>query len=35
MVLRKRYLDEESNLVVSPDEFKKMLDELFLLNGGM
>ncbi|KAL7599331.1 trimethyltridecatetraene synthase [Lactuca sativa] len=33
MVLGKRYLDEESNSVVSPDEFKKMLDELFLLNG--
>ncbi|KAI3770760.1 hypothetical protein L6452_01903 [Arctium lappa] len=34
MVLGKRYLDEsdESNSVVSPDEFKKMLDELFLLN---
>ncbi|KAK6148753.1 hypothetical protein DH2020_016278 [Rehmannia glutinosa] len=32
MVLGKRYLDEE-NGVVSPEEFKKMLDELFLLNG--
>ncbi|MFS7981061.1 putative flavonoid 3',5'-hydroxylase [Helianthus anomalus] len=33
MVLGKRYLDESENSVVSPDEFKKMLDELFLLNG--
>ncbi|XP_059640780.1 trimethyltridecatetraene synthase-like [Cornus florida] len=33
MVLGKRYLDETDNDVVSPDEFKKMLDELFLLNG--
>ena len=30
MVLRKRYVDES---IVSPDEFKKMLDELLLLNG--
>ncbi|KAL0429936.1 UNVERIFIED_CONTAM: Trimethyltridecatetraene synthase [Sesamum radiatum] len=34
MVLGKRYLDKENeNGVVSPEEFKKMLDELFLLNG--
>lgn len=28
-----RYLDESEDSVVSPDEFKKMLDELFVLNG--
>ncbi|EYU21317.1 hypothetical protein ABFS82_09G123700 [Erythranthe guttata] len=34
MVLGKRYLDEgNENAVVSPEEFKKMIDELFLLNG--
>ncbi|KAL4555934.1 hypothetical protein LXL04_038568 [Taraxacum kok-saghyz] len=33
MVLGKRYLDEELNSVVSPIEFRQMLDELFLLNG--
>ncbi|XP_011079634.1 cytochrome P450 71A1 [Sesamum indicum] len=34
MVLGKRYLDKDNeNAVVSPEEFKKMLDELFLLNG--
>ncbi|KAI3455630.1 hypothetical protein Pfo_012293 [Paulownia fortunei] len=34
MVLGKRYLDEaDENAIVSPEEFKKMLDELFLLNG--
>ncbi|KAL7180495.1 hypothetical protein ACSBR1_043656 [Camellia fascicularis] len=34
MVLGKRYLDEDGeDSIVSPDEFKKMLDELFLLNG--
>ncbi|KAI3463219.1 hypothetical protein Pfo_019882 [Paulownia fortunei] len=34
MVLGKRYLDEaDQNGMVSPEEFKKMLDELFLLNG--
>lgn len=35
MVLGKRYLDEssENNSIVTPEEFKKMLDELFLLNG--
>nr|XP_043625371.1 trimethyltridecatetraene synthase-like [Erigeron canadensis] len=33
MVLGKRYLDESKDSIVSPDEFKKMLDELFLLNG--
>ncbi|KAM7476094.1 hypothetical protein LguiB_023337 [Lonicera macranthoides] len=33
MVLGKRYLDESEDSIVSPEEFKKMLDELFLLNG--
>ncbi|GER28380.1 cytochrome P450 [Striga asiatica] len=33
MVLGKRYLDGGQNDVLSPDEFKRMLDELFLLNG--
>ncbi|KAJ0987500.1 hypothetical protein J5N97_005856 [Dioscorea zingiberensis] len=34
MVLGKKYSDAESeNSIVSPDEFKKMLDELFLLSG--
>ncbi|KAL3632073.1 hypothetical protein CASFOL_025057 [Castilleja foliolosa] len=33
MVLGKRYLDDSPNAIVSPLEFKKMLDELFLLNG--
>ncbi|XP_047327269.1 trimethyltridecatetraene synthase-like [Impatiens glandulifera] len=33
MVLGKRYLDQDENSVVSPEEFMKMLDELFLLNG--
>nr|CAA64635.1 cytochrome P450 [Nicotiana tabacum] len=33
MVLGKRYLDESENSFVNPEEFKKMLDELFLLNG--
>ncbi|KAK7294456.1 hypothetical protein RJT34_17345 [Clitoria ternatea] len=33
MVLGKKYLEETENSVISPDEFKKMLDELFLLNG--
>ncbi|GJS70953.1 cytochrome P450 71A1-like protein [Tanacetum coccineum] len=33
MVLGKRYLDESEESIVSPNEFKKMLDELFLLNG--
>lgn len=33
MVVGKRYLDETDNAVVKPEEFKKMLDELFLLNG--
>lgn len=35
MVLGKRYLDEsvDQKAVVRPEEFKKMLDELFLLNG--
>ncbi|KAA8540239.1 hypothetical protein F0562_024198 [Nyssa sinensis] len=33
MVLGKRYLDEAESSIVTPEEFKKMLDELFLLNG--
>ncbi|WOL12150.1 hypothetical protein Cni_G20915 [Canna indica] len=36
MVLGKKYLDkatEGETVVVSPEEFKEMLDELFLLNG--
>jgi cytochrome P450 len=33
MVLGKKYLEETENAIISPDEFKKMLDELFLLNG--
>lgn len=35
MVFGKRYLDEtnDEKPIVTPDEFKKMLDELFLLNG--
>ncbi|CAK9179870.1 unnamed protein product [Ilex paraguariensis] len=33
MVLGKRYLDENESSIVTPEEFKKMLDELFLLNG--
>ncbi|XP_027335995.1 cytochrome P450 71A1-like [Abrus precatorius] len=33
MVLGKKYLEETENAFISPDEFKKMLDELFLLNG--
>ncbi|XP_052182809.1 trimethyltridecatetraene synthase-like [Diospyros lotus] len=33
MVLGKRYLDQEEESPVTPEEFKKMLDELFLLNG--
>ncbi|KAL8466345.1 hypothetical protein ACS0TY_035446 [Phlomoides rotata] len=34
MVLGKRYLDgNDKNAIVGPEEFKKMLDELFLLNG--
>ncbi|KAK6911853.1 Cytochrome P450 [Dillenia turbinata] len=35
MVLGKRYLEENSGEVVTPKEFKEMLDELFLLNGVM
>ncbi|KAJ4974449.1 hypothetical protein NE237_007623 [Protea cynaroides] len=35
MVLGKKYLDESTTSIVSPHEFKKMLDELFLLNGVM
>ncbi|KAK1358520.1 hypothetical protein POM88_051776 [Heracleum sosnowskyi] len=33
MVVGKRYSDDTDNGVVKPEEFKKMLDELFLLNG--
>ncbi|CAH9055935.1 unnamed protein product [Cuscuta epithymum] len=33
MVLGKSYLNELEGAVVSPNEFKKMIDELFLLNG--
>jgi len=33
MVLGKNYLEESENAVVSPEEFKRMIDELFLLNG--
>lgn len=33
MVLGKKYLEEEKGGVVTPQEFKEMLDELFLLNG--
>ncbi|XP_064982034.1 trimethyltridecatetraene synthase-like [Musa acuminata AAA Group] len=36
MVLGKKYLDRsEAAAIVSPEEFKQMLDELFLLNGVM
>ena len=33
MVLGKKYTEKTENAIVSPEEFKKMLDELFLLNG--
>ncbi|KAJ7951500.1 Cytochrome P450 [Quillaja saponaria] len=33
MVLGKKYTDESENSIVTPEEFKKMLDELFLLSG--
>jgi len=33
MVLGKKYLEKSENAIISPEEFKKMLDELFLLNG--
>lgn len=33
MVLGKKYTDESEVSIVSPEEFKKMLDELFLLSG--
>ncbi|KAI9102937.1 hypothetical protein K1719_023376 [Acacia pycnantha] len=34
MALGKKYLEQSQNAIVSPEEFiKKMLDELFLLNG--
>ncbi|XP_043717132.1 trimethyltridecatetraene synthase-like [Telopea speciosissima] len=35
MVLGKKYLDESTTSIITPEEFKKMLDELFLLNGVM
>lgn len=33
MVLGKKYTDESEKAIVSPEEFKVMLDELFLLSG--
>nr|AYM47547.1 flavonoid 3'-hydroxylase [Dracaena cambodiana] len=33
MVLGKKYLEEEMGAAVTPEEFKRMLDELFLLSG--
>ncbi|KAE9584753.1 hypothetical protein Lal_00041656 [Lupinus albus] len=33
MVLGKKYTVKTENAIFTPDEFKKMLDELFLLNG--
>ncbi|XP_045787703.1 trimethyltridecatetraene synthase-like [Trifolium pratense] len=33
MVLGKNYLEKTENAFISPDEFKKMLEELFMLNG--
>jgi len=33
MVLGKKYLEKSENVIISPEEFKEMLDELFLLNG--
>ncbi|CAL5195760.1 unnamed protein product [Lathyrus oleraceus] len=33
MVLGRKYLEKVENSIISPDEFKNMLDELFLLNG--
>ncbi|KAJ1407084.1 Cytochrome P450 [Sesbania bispinosa] len=33
MVLGKKYTEKSENTIISPEEFKKMLDELFLLNG--
>lgn len=33
MVLGKKYTDETEDSIVTPEEFKKMLDELFLLSG--
>ncbi|KAL5579578.1 hypothetical protein UlMin_012020 [Ulmus minor] len=33
MALGKKYTDETENGIVSPQEFRKMLDELFLLSG--
>ncbi|XP_054783021.1 trimethyltridecatetraene synthase-like [Prosopis cineraria] len=33
MVLGKKYTEKSDDAIVSPEEFKKMLDELFLLNG--
>ncbi|KAJ4717773.1 Cytochrome P450 [Melia azedarach] len=33
MVLGKKYTEKHENEIVTPEEFKEMLDELFLLNG--
>ncbi|KAJ3703177.1 hypothetical protein LUZ61_006882 [Rhynchospora tenuis] len=33
MLLGKKYLDKSEGAIVPPEEFKRMLDELFLLNG--
>ncbi|KAJ8434827.1 hypothetical protein Cgig2_022106 [Carnegiea gigantea] len=33
MALGKRYLDEGESSIMMPDEFQKMIDEVFLLNG--
>ncbi|CDP21888.1 unnamed protein product [Coffea canephora] len=33
MVLGKTYIDESENSIVTPDEFRQMMDELFLLTG--
>ncbi|MED6160676.1 hypothetical protein PIB30_053679 [Stylosanthes scabra] len=33
MVFGKKYLENSENAIVSPEEFTKMLDELFVLNG--
>ncbi|KAI3887038.1 hypothetical protein MKX03_025612 [Papaver bracteatum] len=35
IVLGRRYLDGDENSIVTPNEFKEMLEELFLLNGVM
>ncbi|XP_015939282.1 trimethyltridecatetraene synthase [Arachis duranensis] len=33
MVFGKKYLDKSENAIISPHEFNKMLEELFLMNG--